>query len=96
VPLKDRLLCDKASELIYDAAEVKLIPAPSAGEAPKDAPAEKGESAGEAKSGGIQFQDKAEAVEWAVANLGIKESTAKSYSLAKLQERADKFEEEQA
>ncbi|EGB13464.1 trigger factor [Pseudodesulfovibrio mercurii] len=90
VPLKDRLLCDKASELIYDSAEVKLIAAP--------APAEKGAEAapaGEAKSG-IQFQDKAEAVEWAVANLGIKESTAKGYSLAKLQERADKYEEEQA
>ena len=28
VPLKDRLLCDKASELIYDAAEVKLIAPP--------------------------------------------------------------------
>jgi trigger factor len=96
VPLKDRLLCDKASELIYDAAEVKLIPAPTAGEAAVGAPAEKAEAAGEAKSGGVQFQDKAEAVEWAVSNLGIKESTAKSYSLAKLQERADKFEAEQA
>jgi trigger factor len=95
VPLKDRLLCDKASELIYDAADVKLIPAPTAGEAAKKAPAKKAEK-GEAKSGGIQFADKAEAVEWAVANLGLKESTAKGYSLAKLQERADKFEAEQA
>jgi trigger factor len=96
VPLKDRLLCDKASELIYDAADVKLIPAPTAGEAAAKAPAEKTEAAGEAKSGGIQFEDKAEAVEWAVANLGIKESTAKGYSLAKLQERADKYEAEKA
>ncbi|WP_207262314.1 trigger factor [Desulfovibrio sp. Huiquan2017] len=92
VPLKDRLLCDKASELIYDAAEVKLIAPPTADKAE----AGDGESSGAAKSGGIQFKDKAEAVDWAVTNLGIKESTAKSYSLAKLQERADKFEEEQA
>ncbi|HKI81451.1 MAG TPA: trigger factor, partial [Pseudodesulfovibrio sp.] len=65
------------------------------GEAAKEAPAGKTES-GEAKSGGIQFQDKAEAVEWAVTTLGIKESTAKSYSMAKLQERADKYEAEKA
>lgn len=92
VPLKDRLLCDKASELIYDAAEVKLIAPPTADKAE----AGEGKSSGAATSGGIQFKDKAEAVDWAVTNLGIKESTAKSYSLAKLQERADKFEEEQA
>ncbi|WP_319466536.1 trigger factor [uncultured Pseudodesulfovibrio sp.] len=84
VPLKDRLLCDKASELIYDAAEVKEIEGPSEG---KKAPAEKAAAKGAAP----EFANKAEAVEWAVANLGIKESTAKSYSLAKIQERAEKF-----
>jgi len=47
VPLKDRLLCDKASELIYDAAEVKEIEPPSEGKKPakkaaaKKAPAKK-------------------------------------------------------
>ncbi|MCJ2163642.1 MULTISPECIES: trigger factor [unclassified Pseudodesulfovibrio] len=89
VPLKDRLLCDKASELIYDAAEVKLIAPPSEGkETPKKAAADAAPvDKGETKT----FEDKAEAVEWAVTNLGIKESTAKSYSLAKLQERADAF-----
>jgi len=94
VPLKDRLLCDKASELIYDSAEVKLVAPPSDGKKPaKKAPAKK-EAPKEAASKGDspQFANKAEAVEWAVANLGIKESTAKGYSLAKLQERADKFE----
>lgn len=89
VPLKDRLLCDKASELIYDAAEVKEIEPPAAGSKP--APAEKKE-ADEAEG---RFASKAEAVEWAVANLGIKESTAKGYSLAKLEERAEKFHAEQ-
>ncbi len=84
VPLKDRLLCDKASELIYDAAEVKEIEGPSEG---KPAPAKKAAAKGAAP----EFANKAEAVEWAVANLGIKESTAKSYSLAKIQERAEKF-----
>lgn len=90
VPLKDRLLCDKASELIYDAAEVVEIEPPAdekksakKAAAKKDAPEEK------AAEGGVKFENKAEAVEWAVANLGIKESTAKGYSLAKLQERAD-------
>ena len=39
MPLKDRLMCDKASELIYDAAEVKEIEPPSDGKEPakKDA-----------------------------------------------------------
>jgi trigger factor len=32
VPLKDRLLCDKASELIYDAATVKEIDPPTSGD----------------------------------------------------------------
>ena len=96
VPLKDRLLCDKASEMIYDAAEVKLIAPPAGDEAAGKAPAEKKEAAADAPSGAVQFTDKAEAVEWAVTNLGIKESTAKGYSLAKLQERADKFEAEKA
>ncbi|MDC0336105.1 trigger factor [Pseudodesulfovibrio sp.] len=48
VPLKDRLLCDKASELIYDAAKVKEIEPPSDGKKPakkaaakKKAPAKK-------------------------------------------------------
>lgn len=82
VPLKDRLLCDKASELIYDAATVNEIEPPADGD---KKPAAK-------KGAGIKFENKKEAVEWAVANLGIKESTAKGYSLAKLQERADKFE----
>ena len=95
VPLKDRLLCDKASELIYDAAEVKEIDAPSTGsKSEKKAPAKKKAESNkaEAPSGDApQFANKAEAVEWAVANLGIKESTAKGYSQAKLQERADKF-----
>jgi len=88
VPLKDRLLCDKASELIYDSAEIKLVAPPAAGAKPAEkAVSEKAA----AKDGGApRFEDKAEAVEWAVANLGIKESTAKGYSLAKLQERADK------
>ena len=93
VPLKDRLLCDKASELIYDAAEVKEIEPPTEGAKPEKKaaakPAAKKESAN--KGDGVKFGNKAEAVEWAVANLGIKESTAKGYSLAKLQERADKF-----
>ena len=40
VPLKDRLLCDKASELIYDAAEVREIDPPTS-ETPKQAPAKK-------------------------------------------------------
>jgi trigger factor len=40
VPLKDRLLCDKASELIYDAAEVKEID-PPVGETSKKAAAKK-------------------------------------------------------
>ena len=90
VPLKDRLLCDKASELIYDAANVKEIEPPTAGKkaAAEKAPAKKAEAP---KGDSIKFENKAEAVEWAVANLGIKESTAKGYSLAKLQERADKF-----
>nr|WP_287410164.1 trigger factor [Pseudodesulfovibrio sp.] len=88
VPLKDRLLCDKASELIYDAAEVKMIAAPTEG---KKAPAKKVASK---EGASIQFENKAEAVEWAVANLGLKESTAKGYSLAKLQERAEKFQAE--
>jgi trigger factor len=88
VPLKDRLLCDKASELIYDAAEVKEIDPPAEGAKPAEKAG--GESAAD-KSDGVKFENKAEAVEWAVANLGIKESTAKGYSLAKLQERADKF-----
>ncbi|WP_272699996.1 trigger factor [Desulfovibrio sp. Fe33] len=96
VPLKDRLLCDKASELIYDSAEVKLIAPPAAGAAAKDETASESDTDGAAKSGGIQFKDKAEAVDWAVNILGIKESTAKSYSLSKLQERADKYEAEQA
>ncbi len=94
VPLKDRLLCDKASELIYDAATVKEIEPPTGDKKPakkaaaKKAPAKKATaSAGEAP----KFENKAEAVEWAVANLGIKESTAKGYSLAKLTERAEKF-----
>ncbi|MBI9080652.1 MAG: trigger factor [Pseudodesulfovibrio sp.] len=34
VPLKDRLLCDKASELIYDAANIKEIEPPSEGKKP--------------------------------------------------------------
>jgi len=89
MPLKDRLLCDKASELIYDSAEVKEIDPPT-GDAK---PAEKS-AAAKPVEGAIQFTDKAEAVEWAVANLGLKESTAKGYSLAKLQERADKYFEE--
>ena len=84
VPLKDRLLCDKASELIYDSAEIKMIAPPFEGET---APGK--EAAQEA--GSVKFENKVEAVEWAVANLGIKESTAKGYSLSKLQERADKF-----
>lgn len=96
VPLKDRLLCDKASELIYDAATVKEIEAPSDGKKPaKKAakkPAKKAAKKAPAAAGAApQFEKKAEAVEWAVANLGIKESTAKGYSLAKLQERANKF-----
>jgi len=47
VPLKDRLMCDKASELIYDAADVKEIEPPSEGKKPakkaaaKKAPAKK-------------------------------------------------------
>ena len=91
VPLKDRLMCDKASELIYDAAEIKEIDAPAVDAKPaKKAKAEKPADKADDK-GGIQFTDKAEAVEWAVANLGIKETTAKGYTLAKLQERADKF-----
>jgi len=81
VPLKDRLLCDKASELIYDAAEVKMIAAPTEGK----------KVAAPAEGASISFENKSEAVEWAVANLGLKESTAKGYSLAKLQERAEKF-----
>ncbi|BCS86948.1 trigger factor [Pseudodesulfovibrio sediminis] len=94
VPLKDRLLCDKASELIYDAAEVTLVAAPTEGKkAAEKAPAKKADAA---TADGPQFASKAEAVEWAVANLGIKESTAKGYSLAKLQERADKFTEQEA
>ncbi len=90
VPLKDRLMCDKASELIYDAAEVKEIEPPTDGKKPaaKKAPAKKGAAK--------QFENKAEAVEFAVANLGLKETTAKGYSLAKLQERAEKFWAEQA
>ncbi|MDD3312721.1 trigger factor [Pseudodesulfovibrio sp.] len=85
VPLKDRLLCDKASELIYESAEIKEIDPPAADAKPA-------EKSAEAKpvEGAIQFTDKAEAVEWAVANLGLKETTAKGYSLSKLQERADK------
>ncbi|QGY41390.1 trigger factor [Pseudodesulfovibrio cashew] len=93
VSLKDRLLCDKASELIYDAAEIVEVEPPSAGAATE---AEAGEAPAKAAEGeGIQFETKAEAVEWAVTNLGIKETTAKGYSLAKLQERADKFLAEQ-
>ena len=92
VPLKDRLLCDKASELIYDAAEVKEIEPPSDGKKPAKKAAAKKPAAEAAAGAGIKFENKKEAVEWAVANLGIKESTAKGYSLAKLQERADKFE----
>ena len=88
VPLKDRLLCDKASELIYDSAEIKLVAPPSDGKKAAKKAAPKKEAA--AKGAAPQFENKAEAVEWAVANLGIKESTAKGYSLAKLQERADK------
>lgn len=80
VPLKDRLLCDKASELIYDAANVKEIEPPSAG---KPAPTK--------KAAAKKFENKAEAVAFAIAELGLKESTAKGYSLAKLQERAEKF-----
>ena len=93
VPLKDRLLCDKASELIYDAAEIKEIDPPAADAKPAKKAAEKpaAKKADAEKGDGVKFTDKAEAVEWAVANLGIKESTAKGYSLAKLQERADKF-----
>ena len=93
VPLKDRLLCDKASELIYDAAEVKEIDPPAAGAKPEKKAAAKPAAKKEAakKGDGVKFDNKAEAVEWAVANLGIKESTAKGYTLAKLQERADKF-----
>jgi trigger factor len=34
MPLKDRLMCDKASELIYDAAEIKEIEPPSEGKKP--------------------------------------------------------------
>jgi len=47
VPLKDRLLCDKGSELIYDAATVKEIEPPTEGKKPakkaaaKKAPAKK-------------------------------------------------------
>ena len=47
MPLKDRLMCDKASELIYDAADVKEIEPPSEGKKPakkaaaKKAPAKK-------------------------------------------------------
>jgi trigger factor len=42
VPLKDRLLCDKASELIYDAAEVAEIDPPAADKAKaEDKPAKK-------------------------------------------------------
>jgi trigger factor len=37
VPLKDRLLCDKASEMIYDAAVVKEIDPPTAAPAKKPA-----------------------------------------------------------
>lgn len=88
VPLKDRLLCDKASELIYDSAEIKMVAAPSDGKKPVKKAAPKKEAAGKGEA--PSFADKAEAVEWAVANLGIKESTAKGYSLAKLQERAEK------
>jgi len=90
VPLKDRLLCDKASELIYDAAEVTEIEAPSEGKKPAAKKAAPKKEA--ASTDGVKFENKKDAVEWAVANLGIKESTAKGYSLAKLQERADKFE----
>ena len=87
VPLKDRLLCDKASEVIYDAAEIKLVAPPAEGNTPaKKAAPKKAAETGEAP----KFENKAEAVEWAVANLGLKETTAKGYSLAKLQERADK------
>lgn len=96
VPLKDRLLCDKASELIYDAAKVTEIAAPSEGKAPAKkaakakAPAKKA-APKKAPAGSVKFENKKEAVEWAVANLDIKESTAKGYTLVKLQERADKF-----
>ena len=88
VPLKDRLLCDKASELIYDAAEIKEIDPPSGGGQPAKKDAAK-------KVAAVKFENKAEAVEWVVTNVGLKETTAKSYSLAKLQERADKFLAEQ-
>lgn len=90
VPLKDRLLCDKASELIYDAAKVNEIEPPTESKkaAEKKAPAKK-------SGAGKVFENKAEAVEFAVANLGLKESTAKGYSLAKLQERAEKYWAEQ-
>ena len=93
VPLKDRLLCDKASELIYDAAKVKEIDPPAEGAKPAEKTAKKpaAKKSPAKKGDGVKFGSKAEAVEWAVANLGIKESTAKGYSLAKLQERADKF-----
>ncbi|WP_419787714.1 trigger factor [Pseudodesulfovibrio sp.] len=86
VPLKDSLLCDKASELIYESAEVKEIDPPTG-----DAKAAKEPAEAKSAEDGIQFADKAEAVDWAIANLGLKETTAKSYSLAKLQERADKY-----
>ena len=55
--------------------------------------AAKAEVKEEAKEG--RFANKGEAVAWAVENLGIKESTAKGYSLAKLEERAEKFYAEQ-
>ena len=42
VPLKDRLLCDKASELIYDAAKIKEIEPPTQGnDTGKKAPVKK-------------------------------------------------------
>ncbi|MEF2232191.1 MAG: trigger factor, partial [Pseudodesulfovibrio sp.] len=91
VPLKDRLLCDKASELIYDAAEVKEIDAPAVDAKPTAKAESKDAEKPAGAVDGIHFTDKVEAVEWAVANLGIKESTAKGYTLAKLQERADKY-----
>ncbi len=93
IPLKDSLLCDKASELIYDAADVKEIEPPVAGKkaaAKSEGKATSKKSNKKAKVAG-RFANKSEAVAWAVENLGIKESTAKGYSLAKLEERAAQF-----
>ena len=57
VPLKDRLLCDKASELIYDAAEIKEIDPPAADAKPAKKAAEKlaAKKADAEKGDGVKF-----------------------------------------